>query len=771
MTPPVMCSSISSTSNSLLPNIETPVVILVSVKWSGKKFDDIELNLDEPGLVFKAQLFALTGVDPTRQKIILKGGMLKDDTDMKKLGLKPGHAIMMMGTAGELPKAPEKKTLFAEDMSEASLNKALDIPAGLLNLGNTCYMVGASGINNADAGASMTASLRDLYKQLNSAGHGIMPMAFLTYLRKAFPQFSQQGRDGVWMQQDAEECWSQLITTLRGKLPPHSEGEQNVISQFMQGEFTTTLQCVEAPEETPVVTIEPFNKLDCFISGEVNYLHNGIMKSLDQEIEKNSASLGRSAKYSKSQRISRLPGYVTVNFVRFFWKPTEQVKAKILRKVKFPLELDASQFCTPELQSKLLNTKDKLRELESAKTTLKRRQRLDQEAGKASETGSSEEQLAVDAARVALKESLNPELVQDKGSNPSAQYELASVLTHIGRTADSGHYIGWARKGDTDEWYKYDDDKVSPVTEEEILKLDGGDVKILRQQFRITGSLAGSLPRNPLQNIFQGLPLRLLPVEVYALLDAGLVDLVLEPKAYQIPTDQHTNPLPDHDGASGRYDSNGATTAIPVFPSATSSKNASSTPEAEPKPSYYQVVLHTKSDRMPWFSTLTATVPNEQSNQARSTEQSPPETEKGLLTDQVRHQRLVTHLSHLWNRSAFLPPQELDRWLAFKHLWADHRFFLGPGFKFGGDFLLYKSDPLICHSSLIASVRDKHSEVPLTEMAQLARLATSVQKQYLLCSLQDPLSVESVSNGTRDSEEPSPTSSPLIMIAVEWAGF
>lgn len=47
------------------------------MKWSGKKFDDLELNLDEPGLVFKAQLFALTGVEPDRQKIIAKGGMLK----------------------------------------------------------------------------------------------------------------------------------------------------------------------------------------------------------------------------------------------------------------------------------------------------------------------------------------------------------------------------------------------------------------------------------------------------------------------------------------------------------------------------------------------------------------------------------------------------------------------------------------------------------------------------------------------------------------------
>ncbi|KAI8595025.1 hypothetical protein EDD21DRAFT_329770 [Dissophora ornata] len=466
--------------------------IKVSVKWSGKKFDDIELNLDEPGLVFKAQLFALTGVAPERQKTMIKGGTLKDDTDMNKLGLKTGHSFMMMGTAGELPKAPEKTTVFAEDMTEATLNKAMDIPVGLMNLGNTCYMNATlqclrvvpeliedlqkynGGTENLDSGSNMTASLRDLYRQLNASGHGVMPAAFLNHLRRAFPQFSQQGRDGVWMQQDAEECWSQLISTLKAKLRPHAEGKQNVISQFMQGEFTTTLKCDDAPEEEATVNKEPFSKLDCHISINVNYIHNGILESLDQKIEKNSPTLGRSAMYTKSQRISRLPAYLTVNFVRFFWKPTEQVKAKILRKVKFPFELDASQFCTSELQAKLSNTKVKLRELDNADTALKRRKRLDKETGRMETDEISEEQKAVEAAQVALEESLDPELVQDVGSNPSGQYELAAVLTHIGRTADSGHYIGWAKKGDTDEWYKYDDDKVSPVSKDDILKLDGG---------------------------------------------------------------------------------------------------------------------------------------------------------------------------------------------------------------------------------------------------------------------------------------------------------
>ena len=43
-------------------------------------YPDIELNTEESPMVFKAQLFALTGVEPHRQKIMLKGATLKDNT-------------------------------------------------------------------------------------------------------------------------------------------------------------------------------------------------------------------------------------------------------------------------------------------------------------------------------------------------------------------------------------------------------------------------------------------------------------------------------------------------------------------------------------------------------------------------------------------------------------------------------------------------------------------------------------------------------------------
>ena len=49
----------------------------VNVKWGKEKFTDIECSTDEPPMVFKAQLFALSGVQPERQKVMMKGAVLK----------------------------------------------------------------------------------------------------------------------------------------------------------------------------------------------------------------------------------------------------------------------------------------------------------------------------------------------------------------------------------------------------------------------------------------------------------------------------------------------------------------------------------------------------------------------------------------------------------------------------------------------------------------------------------------------------------------------
>lgn len=43
-------------------------------------------------------------------------------------------------------------------------------------------------------------------------------------------------------------------------------------------------------------------------------------------------------------------------------------------------------------------------------------------------------------------------LLADPGANCSGQYDLVAVLTHVGRGANSGHYIGWVKQEDSENW-------------------------------------------------------------------------------------------------------------------------------------------------------------------------------------------------------------------------------------------------------------------------------------------------------------------------------
>lgn len=66
----------------------------------------------------------------------------------------------------------------------------------------------------------------------------------------------------------------------------------------------------------------------------------------------------------------------------------------------------------------------------------------------------------------------------DIGSNNSGFYTLQAVLTHRGRSSSSGHYVAWVRwnspESNERSWLKCDDDVITPVSDEEVLKLSGG---------------------------------------------------------------------------------------------------------------------------------------------------------------------------------------------------------------------------------------------------------------------------------------------------------
>ncbi|KAJ3649909.1 hypothetical protein Zmor_021626 [Zophobas morio] len=457
----------------------------VKVKWGKESYPDIEVNTDEPPMLFKAQLFALTGVQPERQKVMIKGVTLKD-VDWDNFKLKDGVTVLLMGSKEEdVPKEPVEKTVFVEDMNESELATALDLPAGLTNLGNTCYMnatvqclksvpelrealqtyqgevTDAGGVIPAQ---SITAALRDLYSTMDK-GNNVPPIVLLQMLHMAFPRFAEKNEHGGFAQQDANECWTELVRMLQQRLPAKlgsgSSQEQfkSLIDQYFGGTFDVELKCTETEDEPVTKNKEQFLQLSCFISQDVRYMHSGLRSKMQEQITKKSSILDRDAVYIKTSKISRLPAYLTIQFVRFYYKEKESINAKILKDVKFPMEFDAYDLCTPELQEKLAPVRAKFKELEDAQV----------EAAAKDKNKSQGDGKTTD-----VEKKYSPYWFQDDlGSNNSGYYTLQAVLTHRGRSSSSGHYVGWVRHTN-DRWIKCDDDNISQVTTDDILKLSGG---------------------------------------------------------------------------------------------------------------------------------------------------------------------------------------------------------------------------------------------------------------------------------------------------------
>ncbi|XP_065062059.1 ubiquitin carboxyl-terminal hydrolase 14-like [Rhopilema esculentum] len=466
----------------------------VNVKWGKEKFEGIEVDTSEPPEVFKAQLFALSGVPPERQKIMAKGMALKDDT-WGSFKIKNGLTLLMMGSATELPKAPEKKTVFIEDMSEAERATASNLPAGLNNLGNTCYMnatvqclknvpelknalqeyKGHLSLGNimSNPSEAVTIALRDLFKTMEKTAEGFPPIIFLQVMHSVFPQFAEKNEHGTFQQQDANECWLQIVRMLQQQVKLNSDAPQSsiaessaqtsLIEKYFGIHMKAALKCTEAPEEEPTESKETQLQLSCFISQDVKFLKTGLSLRLNEKLTKNSPTLGRDAEYTRTSKISRLPSYLTVQFVRFYYKEKEKVNAKILKDVKFPLMLDVFDLCTPELQTKLGPMRDRFKEEED-------RLAVTMKANK--EAKARGEEMEVDEKDKKSK-TMPFSFEDDVGSNNSGYYELTAVLTHRGRSSSSGHYVGWVRKKG-DEWIMCDDDNMSPVSSQDILKLSGG---------------------------------------------------------------------------------------------------------------------------------------------------------------------------------------------------------------------------------------------------------------------------------------------------------
>lgn len=138
--------------------------------------------------------------------------------------------------------------------------------------------------------------------------------------------------------------------------------------------------------------------------------------------------------------------------------------------------LDLFEFCTDELCAKLKGPRAAFKAIEDAQ----RGPKTGAAAADSSKAGNSKK--AVEQAGASKDTGKDADgdsqmaVVEDETDYTgyaTGRYELLAVLTHKGRTADSGHYVGWVKQA-PDMWMQFDDETLVPRKDEDILPLCGG---------------------------------------------------------------------------------------------------------------------------------------------------------------------------------------------------------------------------------------------------------------------------------------------------------
>lgn len=114
--------------------------------------------------------------------------------------------------------------------------------------------------------------------------------------------------------------------------PALRSGSSDPIRELFGVDTTAELKCTESDETFTESASDLMIK--CNINSEVNHLSEGIKLALVADREKTSEALGRLAVWQGASKVARLPPYLTVQSMRFYYKAATQSRAKIMRKVR-----------------------------------------------------------------------------------------------------------------------------------------------------------------------------------------------------------------------------------------------------------------------------------------------------------------------------------------------------------------------------------------------------------------------------------------------------
>ncbi|XP_069079700.1 ubiquitin carboxyl-terminal hydrolase 47 isoform X1 [Pleurodeles waltl] len=271
----------------------------------------------------------------------------------------------------------------------------------------------------------------------------------------------------AWQQHDVQELCRVMFDALEQKWKLTEQAD--LINQLYQGKLKDYVRCLECGYESwridtyldiPLV-IRPFGASQAFASVE-EALHAFIQPEiLDGGNQYFCERCKKKCDARKGLKFLHFPYLLTLQLKRFDFDYTSMHRIKLNDRMAFPEELDMSPFIDIE--------DEKSPQTESCT-----------DSGAENEGSCHSDQMSNDFSNddgvdegICL-ESNNPERILKMGTEKSSfLYELFSVMVHSGSAA-GGHYYACIKSFADDQWYSFNDQHVSRITQEDIKKTYGG---------------------------------------------------------------------------------------------------------------------------------------------------------------------------------------------------------------------------------------------------------------------------------------------------------
>lgn len=299
------------------------------------------------------------------------------------------------------------------------------------------------------------------------------------------------------------------------------------------------------------------------------------------------------------------------------------------------------------------------------------------------------------------------------------------------------------------------------------LLFDINAITYLRKHHRICGVFIGTLPQNPSQNVFMGLPMEIMPEEAQVLLDDAVCYIVDDARAHDVAlakanrrrqgvyvreNEAKAMEISEEKGREKEFERKRALKKVGVgkgrkkgvesMGSSTETVTATvstsivegterygvegeGVPESESinlaeaeSDSLFEAPLHQINN------SKTSSTNQPQQPQSQSLHLT-PSTSTTLLAPQSQPQ---TH-----QHPTHTIPLHSPSYTLFSHLHHHpNKYFSTPGLRFGCTFCVYPGDPLRYHSHFLAVGYDWDEEVDLMDFVGGGRLGTGVKKGWLV---------------------------------------